>query len=462
MWILPQHHTQIDRFYDIIDLIKTVKSKNLSSIKDAIIFKLSELGKYKWRQTKDTESAANHNIDEPFFYGFVYKLGKELFVSGYWELIYKVWDDSKKRAIVFLFSLFNIQYFNPAKKSCKANIFPFRLFFKCLRDYRLGNKICIPEMFFLYELDSINQEFEYDQLVCAILNFRKYGSNIGSFFKDRERDFVKSIVSASYFFSILQKFGILQIFSDLENQTILFPDRRDVTSVNVNQYQLSETFFSCIDFLLSKYSIFEIPRKNSLPSELITEIYNFVDLDVYWLIGETYQKNYSLADDIYNYSIDPTKCYDFEEKVSNAFNMFFNVTSEPVWWSGEPDFVARFKLNFPDIFWSIIFTGEAKSTKNTLNLINPGRLKQHMNKYCADYSILITPRYSPAAQRDIDWERIVILSSFVLSEMVRNFIKYWWKPDFFKFNELIQNNLWTDVSPLFYDLISQLYGVKTV
>ena len=186
MWILPQHHTQIDRFYHIIQLIKTVRDHDLSSIREAIIRRLTELGEYQWRQTEDNLSAANHNIDEPFFYWLIYKINKKLFVSGYWELIYKIWDDPQKRAIVFLFSLFNVQYFNPAKTTCNARLYPFRLFFSILRDSRLENNLSIPEMFFLYQLDVINDFSQYESLIHSILEFRQSKQELKDFFHRRK------------------------------------------------------------------------------------------------------------------------------------------------------------------------------------------------------------------------------------------------------------------------------------
>ena len=34
MWIIPQHHTQIDRFYDIIDLIKKAKNNKANIVEE--------------------------------------------------------------------------------------------------------------------------------------------------------------------------------------------------------------------------------------------------------------------------------------------------------------------------------------------------------------------------------------------------------------------------------------------
>jgi type II restriction enzyme len=459
MWIIPQHHTQIDRFYDIIDLIKNAHSNNLSTIREDLIIDLKEKGKYQGRQVADITSAANHNIDEPFFYGLIYKLNKEVFISQYGELIYKVWNNYSSRSIVFIYSLFNIQYFHPSKKNCESNLYPFRLLFKILRDKRIENKISVPELYFLYKVDKLELEIEYEDTIKEILKFRKNCINFKDYFKDVTSDLVISASSGQYLVKILSKFNILYSNENNEYHTLLSPSRKDPTKINNNYYSLNPEYFNLIDKLLLKHSPFAKTRKSALPSELASEIFNFIDNEVYSDINETVDLDFSLANEIYEYSINPDKCYDFENKVNEAFNLFYNVNSEVVGGSGEPDFVARFKTNFPSIDNSIIFTGDTKSTKNQLMGINAGRIKQHMRKYDSEYTILITPKYSPATKKDIIGEKIVILSSLALSETVRNFIKYDQKPNYKDFNDIIIENLGTDVSEKFYNKIDEIYGL---
>ena len=79
MWIIPQHHTQIKRFFDVIRLLKNSRVNSLREIRTDLISELRKNKQYNGRQTKDIQSAGNHNIDEPFFYGLIYKLKKEVF-----------------------------------------------------------------------------------------------------------------------------------------------------------------------------------------------------------------------------------------------------------------------------------------------------------------------------------------------------------------------------------------------
>jgi type II restriction enzyme len=461
MWIIPQHHTQIDRFYEIISLLKKVDFNDLKNIRNNIITELKDKGRYKGRQTKDLISAGNHNIDEPFFYGLIYKINKEVFVSNYGELIYDVWNDNFKKSIVFIYSLFNIQYYHPAKPRVESEIYPFRLFFKVLRDSRIDNKISVPEMFFLYQIDKISSDEDFEFIIKNILDYRKSGLELKDYFVKENDSFVKSAVSAKYFLKILENFDILiQPDSIEENQFVLSSVRRDPTSINRKHLFLNNSFIKTIDSLLNRHSIFEQIRNSELPSELASEIFNYVDDEIYKDLNIEKNKDYTLADNIYNYSINPNKCYDFEIKINEAMNLFYDIKSEVVGGSSEPDFVAKYKPFFPDSIESKIFTGDAKSTKNQLQGINPGRLRQHMSKYNSNFTLLITPKYSPAAKKDIHGEKIVILSSLALSEVARNIIKNDDKPSFSPFYDIIINNLGEDVSDKFYNKMSEIYGIS--
>ena len=58
------------------------------------------------------------------------------------------------------------------------------------------------------------------------------------------------------------------------------------------------------------------------------------------------------------------------------------------------------------------FTVEAKSTKNKLSSVNAGRLAGHREKIGGAYTIVVTPRYVPAAKRDIyNTPNVIVLAS---------------------------------------------------
>ena len=320
-------------------------------------------------------------------------------------------------------------------------------------------------MYFLYQLDCLSDNQDYEELVRKILHFRDSNLEIKEYFKWFESDFVKCQCSASYCLWILRNFWIFVNSKELikdDNQYIVSPNRRDATPVNMSYISLNLDFLSVIAELIDKYSIYEIPRSNPIPSDLISEIFNFFDDDLYYHLSIEKEKNTLLADEIYEYSINPDKCYEFEIKINQAMRLFYNVKSEVVWWPSEPDFVASYMPEFPTNSNQRIFTGDAKSTKNQLTWINAGRLKQHMKKYHSAFTILVTPKYSPASKKDIIDENIVILSSLALSQVTRQILSRWDRPDFWPFYELIQNNLWQDISQKFYNKIDEIYGTEII
>ncbi len=462
MWILPQHHQQIERFDILISMLESSDSNALWDIRSGFISRLESNWRYTWRQNTDVTSAWNHNIDEAFFYGLIYKFNKKIFISEYGKIIHKVWNEPLKRWIVFLYALFNIQFYHPAKKSVEAKLYPFRILFQVLMDSRIGGKISHPEMYFLYKLDELCWIEDYEELIWKILHFRGSNLEIKDYFRWNESDFIKCQCSASYCLWILKNFWF---FTDAtwvtrSNQSILSPNRRDATSVNINYIFLDSFFCPLIQELLEKYSIYEIPRNNPIPSDLISEIFNFIDDGLYTHLWMEKAQNTLLADEIYECSINPDKCYEFEIKINQAMRLFYNVKSEVVWWPSEPDFVASYMPEFPTNGNQKIFTGDAKSTKNQLTGINAGRLKQHMRKYHSSFTILVTPKYSPASKKDILGENIVILSSLALSEVTRQIQIRSDRPDFWPFYELIENNLWQDISEKFYAKIDEIYWIN--
>ena len=464
MWIIPQHHKQIDRFNDIINLIKTANNNKLSNIREAIIYDLKRSGKYKGGK-KEVVSSANHNIDEPFFYGLIYKFQKKVFISKYGELINIFWDKIEKRNLIFLFSLFNIQYYNPAKQECNAKLYPFRLLFKVMLDKRIEKKIVPDELYFFYKHEEIKDD-TVENIIKDIVLFRKLTSNEKiNYLKKDNVNFVKSYVSASYCFVILQKFGVFKEPIVIEKSFFVRSDKRkEDTLINPRNFYLSENMIGVMQDMLKKYPENSEIKKSELPSDLISEIYNFIAPEIWDYIKEenTREKiedKFKLPTLIYEYSIDPNKCYEFEGIIADSLNQFYNIKADVASGSGDTDVVAKYRPNFPDNDDYKIFTADAKSTKNSLSLINSGRLDHHREKHNGEFTIVVTPKYVPAVAHDIFNRDIVIISSLALSELSKNIIKTN-KNDFKPIYNVIKNNLGKDISNNIYELIEDNYGVS--
>jgi hypothetical protein len=105
----------------------------------------------------------------------------------------------------------------------------------------------------------------------------------------------------------------------------------------------------------------------------------------------------------------------FEEVIEKAMNLFYDVKAKRISGAGNTDIECLYIISEND---KQKFNVDAKSTAKKLSWINPGRLKQHIGKTNARYCIVITPQYSPSAIRDIQGEKIFVLTSFSLSEFI--------------------------------------------
>ena len=148
--------------------------------------------------------------------------------------------------------------------------------------------------------------------------------------------------------------------------------------------------------------------------------------------------------------------YMFEDVLEDGFNMFFDVRARKIGGAGHTDlecfYVTKKKT----------FAVEAKSTKNRLDLINPGRLRQHREEIGATYTIVITPRYVPAVKRDIQGENIVILLANTFSEYLYNHIYHDLRTIMFSdFDDIILSHLGEDISKLISDRTIEKFSAKS-
>ena len=131
----------------------------------------------------------------------------------------------------------------------------------------------------------------------------------------------------------------------------------------------------------------------------------------------------------------------FENVLVAGFNMFYNVEAKGLGGSGHTDIECLYLTKKKK------FAVEAKSTANKLLGINVGRLREHREEIGGEYTIVITPRYVPAAKRDIFGSPIVIILANTFAEYLYNCIDNdIRKIDYADFDEIIMDNLGKDIS----------------
>ena len=228
---------------------------------------------------------------------------------------------------------------------------------------------------------------------------------------------------------------------------------------------ITDDMISFISNMLSTYSCFAKPLPlddtERMRMDIVKEIYSFYPSILTKAIGEKDELQMQLLQlprliEEYANNEDGKTSYMFEDVLEDGFNMFFDVRARKIGGAGHTDlecfYVTKKKT----------FAVEAKSTKNRLDLINPGRLRQHREEIGATYTIVITPRYVPAVKRDIQGENIVILLANTFSEYLYNHIYHDLRTIMFSdFDDIILSHLGEDISKLISDRTIEKFSAKS-
>lgn len=222
----------------------------------------------------------------------------------------------------------------------------------------------------------------------------------------------------------------------------------------------------CVPFIkemLSEYSIYDSPVSLNDPERLtvdcIKEVYSFYPQLLLHELGEEddLSRLLELPKLIEQYSNNPDNetAYLFEDVLTEGFNMFYNVEA-----------VKRGGASHTDIECLYItkkkFAVESKSTANKLIGINAGRLREQREEIGGEYTIVITSRYVPAAKRDIKGTPIVIILANTFAEYLYNNIFHDVREiDYADFDNIIVNNLGTDISGLISDMTLEKFAANS-
>jgi type II restriction enzyme len=180
--------------------------------------------------------------------------------------------------------------------------------------------------------------------------------------------------------------------------------------------------------------------------DVIKEIYSFYPDVLLVAIGEqdTEVSRYlELPKLIEQYANNPENetAYLFENVLIDGFNMFYNVEAKGIGGAGHTDIECLYLTKRKK------FAVESKSTANKLSGINVGRLREHREEIGGEYTIVVTPRYVPAAKRDIIGTPNVIVLASTFAEYLYNCIDNDVREiDYADFDNIIADNLGKDIS----------------
>lgn len=466
-WILYKHTCN----YELIQAVALdVKNSCGTNISDTERYRMQErlaaLDMYKTRNPKERPlDSINHRINTLEYYMFGYEdkesNSKRFIFSPLGNLFLEHINEPDKLLKIFTTMLFGIQFEHPANGTPACfQLYPFRLIFKLLTDERLNCRLYNAEYAYFIAFQKTVTPESYDKLVNDILKFRKLSKeDVADLMKKDEHTYVNCVYEWQYYTQkLLRTAGIIEtikgkelirLFHPQKTNSRSGPTKRILTTGYVNLAPAVKPF---VELMLAAHSCFQKPLllndTERMTLDVIKEIYSFYPKLLIDEIGEEDElqvKLLELPKLIEEYSNNPENdtAYLFEDVLEEGFNMFVNVEAKKIGGAGHTDieclYITRRKK----------FAVEAKSTANKLSLINAGRLKEHREQIGGDYTIVITPRYVPAAKRDIKGNPIVIILASTFSEYLYNHIYHDVREiDFEDFDSIIVDNLGTDISRL--------------
>lgn len=463
-WILYKHTSDYELIKAVALDVKNSCKTDISDIeRQRMQDRLAALNLYKTRNPNERPlDSINHRINTLKYYMFGYEddsgNNKRFMFSPLGNLFLKHINDEEKLTKIFIAMLFSIQFQHPASGTDKEfQLYPFRLIFNLLCDKRLDGRLYNYEYAQIIAFVNSIDANKYEKLVNDILNLRsKDETEIERIYKSDEHTYVNAVYEWEYYTcKLLSSAGVLnRVKGDLICK-LYHPSktgsRSNPTGRNArNGYvELKQPVIAFIKKMLNTYSFMQQPLKlddsERMKLDIVKEIYSFYPQILMNEIGEKDELSslLELPKLIEEYSNNPENetAYLFEEVLDEGFSMFYNVETKRIGGAGHTDIECLYLTKKKK------FAVESKSTANKLSGINVGRLREHREEIGGEYTIVITPRYVPAAKRDIKGTPIVIVLATTFAEyLYNNIFNEIREIDYADFDDIIVNHLGEDVS----------------
>ena len=472
-WILYRHTSDFSLLCEVATILKSYSKTTISrDEKVRLNQRLRELGLYSERNPDLPLDAINHKINQLAYYMFGYKAQIDntdrFLYSPLGNLFLKHIEDKVKSAKIFLAMLWSVQFQHPHGGTDKEfQLYPFRLIFKLLSDERLSYKLFAFEVAYAVVFIKEVTTDIYENLITELLQLRLLSDNVLAemFQKDRHA-YVNSAYEWDYYVSTL--FSTAGILTKTQGAVICSlqhgntPTFRKVTR---NEVYLRDEIKELALIFESQYSFLDKPLQLNDPERLridvVKEIYSFYPVSLLTEIGEVNEasKLLELPKLIEQYSNNPDNgtAYLFEDVLVEGFNMFYNVEARGIGGAGHTDIECLYLSKRKK------FAVESKSTANKLSGINVGRLREHREEIGGEYTIIVTPRYVPAAKRDIYNTPNVIVLASTFAEYLYNCIDNDLRDvDYEDFDGIIVDNLGKDISKNISDLTIARFATSRI
>lgn len=476
-WILYKHTSSYDLIKAVaLDVKNSCKTDISNTERERMQERLAAINMYKTRNPKAKPlDSINHRINTLEYYMFGYEDntdGKKFMFSPLGNLFLKYINDEEKLVKIFTAMLFAIQFQHPASGTDKEfQLFPFRLIFKLLLDNRLDGKLYNYDYALLITFVNSMDSSKYENLVDNILALRsKTNKEIAEMYKKDEHTYVNAVYEWEYYTcKLLSTIGIINVVKGEKICNLYHPTKTGSHSNPTKRtardgyISLSNTVKAFVTVLLNKYSFAQEPLKlddsERMTLDVVKEIYSFYPIELMNEIGESEELSslLELPKLIEEYSNNPNNdtAYLFEEVLEEGFSMFYNVETKRIGGAGHTDIECLYLTKKKK------FAVESKSTANKLSGINVGRLREHREEIGGDYTIVITPRYVPAAKRDIRNTDVVIVLASTFAEYLYNHIFHEIREiDYADFDNIIVNHKGEDVSKYISNMTMAKFAAK--
>lgn len=468
-WILYKHTSNYELIRAVaLDVKNSCKSDISNTERKRMQERLAALNMYRTRNPKERPlDSINHRINTLKYFMFGYEddsAGKRFIFSPLGNLFLKHINDESKLVKIFITMLYSMQFQHPASGTDKKfQLYPFRLIFKLLTDDRLGGKINNYEYALLIVFVENVDGCKYEELVQGILALRNQSdAEIEKLYKMDEHTYVNAVYEWEYYTCrLLESVGIFDVVKGSEICRLYHPTKSGSHSkptgrtARKGSVALKQNVMSYVNVLLDKYSFMQKPLKlddaERMTLDVVKEIYSFYPIELMQEIGEGAELSALLElprlIEAYSNNPDNGTAYLFEEVLEEGFSMFYNVETKRIGGAGHTDIECLYLTKRKK------FAVESKSTANKLSGINVGRLREHREEIGGAYTIVVTPRYVPAAKRDIKGTPNVIILASTFAEYLYNHIFHDVRDiDYADFDNIIVSHLGEDVSRLISDM----------
>lgn len=467
-WILYKHTSSLDIIRGTA--IELNASSGLSKEnKHELMNHLRKRGLYSGRNPDEPLDAVQHRVNTLLYYMFGYREGKgstQRFVfSPLGALFLRHLENVEKQREIILTMLWGKQFPDPFfSTSEEFNLYPFRLLFKLMSEPLIDNHVTAIDYAHCISKYKFVDEGSYRELVDEILKVRNLEiQEVEEIFKRDEHHHVNAFHEWQYTRKLLESLGLVRNSSGAK----LFPllhgktTKRFVDSVKTSVSSEIMPFHSSLENAESCFtSPVQINDPLRLKSDAIREVYSFLpSVLLEYLQDDASVKDQALADLLRSMSRlslnqESGAPYGFEERLTDAFNLFADVTAEWIGGAGNTDIECLY------LTAQRKFAVDAKSTSRKLTSLNAGRLRLHRQKISADYTVVVTPGFTPSVLSDIRDSRVVVLSVSTLRDYLFNALNA--EPDGLSYKEidnLVYQNLGKDITEMVSNLTSERYGI---